>query len=574
MAALPGRARLPRRGTRPLLHRALPAGARGDRRPHHRSHHRAFHRPNRVACHVRDPLHHRHTTVSEHMPSAHRRHADWTPTRLRREAEAIGPSTIALVESILAPSRTRSRVSAPASASCAWREATGPSGWRRPGALGRSRSTSACTWTRGSVTACRWMRWGTAADDRADPFPPLPAIIPAKAQVRAPARGPCPSRSPPSASRPRGAAELEQRAAHAGGGAGRRDWADASCHRRTGAEFPGAGCPAGAVCARSCGTRGWAGSRHQISPHVPFLIRTSELSDLSGDPSGTRPPSGCRGALPGRPHCGPAFLRFRRAVAAAFCRSSRLDLGGPKERAPASGSTRRPWTRADGRAGALGNARTIGGTRSEASSPPSGVSTRRLPCPPRPVLARVCSAAFSPWPATGFAGGSAAACRAGSSPESPSATTTASAFRASHRRSAPTSAQPAMPPENRLTVFHLLRLPERLLARHPARGSSAPPCSSSPAVKAPARSHRRAASCCRARIRVGETSNHWAARPEVRRSAGLQAAYCFAIVHRPVREFSDPAADGVNGTTREASSYSNRRSERNRVRTVFANRDG
>ena len=36
------------------------------------------------------------------MPSAHRRHAEWTPTRLLREAEAIGPSTIALVERILA----------------------------------------------------------------------------------------------------------------------------------------------------------------------------------------------------------------------------------------------------------------------------------------------------------------------------------------------------------------------------------------------------------------------------------------------------------------------------------------
>jgi transposase len=61
-----------------------------------------FHRTNRVACHVRDPRQHRHTTVSEHMPSAHRRHAEWTPTRLLREAEAIGPSTIALVERILA----------------------------------------------------------------------------------------------------------------------------------------------------------------------------------------------------------------------------------------------------------------------------------------------------------------------------------------------------------------------------------------------------------------------------------------------------------------------------------------
>jgi transposase len=60
-----------------------------------------FHKNDRVACHVRDPRQHRHTTIPEHMPSAHRRHAEWTPTRLLREAQAIGPSTIALVERIL-----------------------------------------------------------------------------------------------------------------------------------------------------------------------------------------------------------------------------------------------------------------------------------------------------------------------------------------------------------------------------------------------------------------------------------------------------------------------------------------
>ena len=32
------------------------------------------------------------------MPSAHRRYAEWTPARLRREAEKIGSATIALFE--------------------------------------------------------------------------------------------------------------------------------------------------------------------------------------------------------------------------------------------------------------------------------------------------------------------------------------------------------------------------------------------------------------------------------------------------------------------------------------------
>jgi transposase len=60
-----------------------------------------FHHGVRVAGHVCSPLQHRHTTIPDHMPSAHRRYADWTPSRLRREAAQIGPATAALVELIL-----------------------------------------------------------------------------------------------------------------------------------------------------------------------------------------------------------------------------------------------------------------------------------------------------------------------------------------------------------------------------------------------------------------------------------------------------------------------------------------
>jgi hypothetical protein len=35
----------------------------------------------------------RHTTVTEHMPSSHRRHAGWTHERIQREAAAIGCDT-------------------------------------------------------------------------------------------------------------------------------------------------------------------------------------------------------------------------------------------------------------------------------------------------------------------------------------------------------------------------------------------------------------------------------------------------------------------------------------------------
>ena len=43
----------------------------------------------------------RPSTVAEHMPSAHRAHAEWTPSRLIRWAEKVGPATAQLVTRIL-----------------------------------------------------------------------------------------------------------------------------------------------------------------------------------------------------------------------------------------------------------------------------------------------------------------------------------------------------------------------------------------------------------------------------------------------------------------------------------------
>ena len=60
-----------------------------------------FHRGKRVAAHARSSSDRKHTTVREHMPSSHRRYAEWTPERIQRQADAIGPKTSALVEIIL-----------------------------------------------------------------------------------------------------------------------------------------------------------------------------------------------------------------------------------------------------------------------------------------------------------------------------------------------------------------------------------------------------------------------------------------------------------------------------------------
>jgi transposase len=60
-----------------------------------------FYRGKRVAAHVRSSSNRRHTTVREHMPSSHRRYADWTPESLKRRAGEIGRSTSALIEIIL-----------------------------------------------------------------------------------------------------------------------------------------------------------------------------------------------------------------------------------------------------------------------------------------------------------------------------------------------------------------------------------------------------------------------------------------------------------------------------------------
>jgi transposase len=60
-----------------------------------------FHRGRRIAAHERRYGGRRHGTDPEHMPSSHRRYAEWTPDRFRRWARNIGPNTEALITAIL-----------------------------------------------------------------------------------------------------------------------------------------------------------------------------------------------------------------------------------------------------------------------------------------------------------------------------------------------------------------------------------------------------------------------------------------------------------------------------------------
>jgi transposase len=60
-----------------------------------------FARGERIAVHVRSSGNHGHSTIREHMPSSHRRYADWTLDRIRQEAAGIGLATAALCELIL-----------------------------------------------------------------------------------------------------------------------------------------------------------------------------------------------------------------------------------------------------------------------------------------------------------------------------------------------------------------------------------------------------------------------------------------------------------------------------------------
>jgi transposase len=60
-----------------------------------------FFKSRRVALHQRSSLKGKHTTLAEHMPKAHRKYLQWTPSRMIRWAGQVGPQTQHLVTRIL-----------------------------------------------------------------------------------------------------------------------------------------------------------------------------------------------------------------------------------------------------------------------------------------------------------------------------------------------------------------------------------------------------------------------------------------------------------------------------------------
>lgn len=60
-----------------------------------------YHRHKRVASHIRRHGARQYSTVPEHMPSFHRAHAEWSPSRLLRWAREVGPATEALARKII-----------------------------------------------------------------------------------------------------------------------------------------------------------------------------------------------------------------------------------------------------------------------------------------------------------------------------------------------------------------------------------------------------------------------------------------------------------------------------------------
>ncbi|RDI36332.1 IS21 family transposase [Aquicella lusitana] len=61
-----------------------------------------FYERKRIASHPRSYHRYKHSTIKEHMPPAHRAHAEWSPDRMKRWANKIGPHTMKFIDRLIA----------------------------------------------------------------------------------------------------------------------------------------------------------------------------------------------------------------------------------------------------------------------------------------------------------------------------------------------------------------------------------------------------------------------------------------------------------------------------------------
>ncbi len=60
-----------------------------------------FYKGVRICSHPRSYLRYKHSTTKDHMPPAHRAHAEWSPERIKRWANKIGPHTMKLISNLI-----------------------------------------------------------------------------------------------------------------------------------------------------------------------------------------------------------------------------------------------------------------------------------------------------------------------------------------------------------------------------------------------------------------------------------------------------------------------------------------
>lgn len=60
-----------------------------------------FFQGERIASHPRSDHRYQHTTLKEHMPASHRAHAQWSPERIKRWANKMGPHTMRFIDHMI-----------------------------------------------------------------------------------------------------------------------------------------------------------------------------------------------------------------------------------------------------------------------------------------------------------------------------------------------------------------------------------------------------------------------------------------------------------------------------------------